>query len=168
MVHILEYEVNAVRTILKDRFWALLFFSLSIIFTVIYLVLLPSLPTGIISVTFIKFITPLQVVFSVLFGSMMGLIITLNIYAARSKIKTPKAVSTTAAVSTLVNVLCCTPLIPSMLLFFGASSPVLFAYSPPIQSFFGHNYPYFYLLSFFIFFASFHYTAKNICHCKRG
>ncbi len=162
------YEGDAIRLILKDGPYFLLLISLSLIFTVIYFILLPSLPAGTINPGFVVFITPLQVLFAILFGLMLGLIITLNIYTTRSKIKTSKAIPTTAVVSTLVNVLCCTPLIPSVLIFLGASTPILFAYSPPIQLFFGQNYPYFYLLSFFIFFASFHYTSKNICYCKRG
>lgn len=168
MSRLFKYESNVTRAMLRDKFYVWALISLSIIFTAIYLILLPSLPTGTINPKFIVFITPLQVLFSILFGLMLGLIITLNIYSTKSKINTPKTVPTTAVVSTLVNVLCCTPLIPSVLVFLGASTPILFAYSPPIQSFFGQNYPYFYVLSLFVFLAAFHYTAKNIYCCKRG
>ena len=167
-MRLLGYESNVIKIVFADRQYVLLLVSLSIILTAIYLVLLPSLPNETISFRFIRFITPLQVLFSILFGSILGLIITLNIYATRLKIKTSKAVLTTAATSTLINVLCCTPLIPSILIFLGASTPILFAYSPPIQSFFEQNYTYFYIASFFIFFASFHYTSKNIFCCKRS
>jgi hypothetical protein len=163
---LLKYERNAVIMMLQDSSYAILLVSLSIIFTAIYIVLLPSLPNGTISITFVQFITPLQIIFSILFGSMLGLIITLNVYAARSKIKTPKRAPTIAFISTFVNVLCCTPLIPSVFTFLGASTSVLFTYSPKIQSFFEQNYPYFYLVSFLLFFASFHYASKNIFCCK--
>ena len=166
---LLKYERIVMRMVLKDRRHVLLLVLLSAIFTAIYLVLLPSLPNGTINPMFIEFITPMQIIFSFIFGIMIGLMITLNIYAARLKIHTSKAGTVAGAlIGTLVNALCCTPIIPSILALLGASTPVLFAYSPHIQAFFEQNYPYFYILSFLIFLAAFHYTAKNISCCKRG
>lgn len=165
---LLKYERIVVEMVLKDRRYVFLLTLLSAIFTAIYLVLLPSLPNGTINPMFIEFITPIQIIFSFIFGIMIGLMITLNVYAAKLKIHTSKSGPVAGILVTLVNALCCTPIIPSILVFFGASTPVLFAYSPHIQTFFEQNYPYFYILSFLIFLAAFHYTAKNISCCKRG
>ena len=166
---LLKYERIVMRMVLKDRRHVLLLVLLSAIFTAIYLVLLPSLPNGTINPMFIEFITPMQIIFPFIFGIMIGLMITLNIYAAKLKIRTSKGGPVAGVlIGTLVNALCCTPIIPSILAFLGASTPVLFAYSPHIQAFFEQNYPYFYILSFLIFLAAFHYTAKNISCCKRG
>ena len=166
---LLKYERIVMHMVLKDRRHVLLLVLLSAIFTAIYLVLLPSLPNGTINPLFIEFITPMQIIFSLIFGIMIGLMITLNIYAAKLKIHTPKGGPVAGVlIGTLVNALCCTPIIPSILALLGASTPVLFAYSPHIQAFFEQNYPYFYILSFLIFLAAFHSTAKNISCCKRG
>ncbi len=168
-MYLLKYERIVMHTLLKNRCYTFLLVILSTIFTAIYLILLPSLPNGTINPMFIEFITPIQIIFSVIFGIMIGLMITLNIYAAKLKIHTSKGGPIAGVlIGTLVNALCCTPIIPSILVFFGASTPVLFAYSPHIQAFFEQNYPYFYILSFLIFFAAFHYTAKSISCCKRG
>ena len=154
--------------VLKDRRYFFLLALLSSIFTAIYLVLLPSLPNGTINPMFIEFITPIQIIFSFLFGVMIGLMITLGIYAAKLKIRSPKGGPVAGVlISALVNALCCTPIVPSILAFLGASTPILFAYSPHIQAFFEQNYTDFYILSLLIFLVSFHYTAKNISCCKR-
>ena len=165
---LLKYERTVIRMVIDDRRYVFLLVLLSIISTAIYLVLLPSLPNGTINPMFIKFITPIQIIFSLIFGIMIVLTITLNIYAAKLKIHTSKGGPAAGVlIGTLVNALCCTPIIPSILAFGGASTPVLFAYSPHIQAFFEQNYPYFYILSFLIFLVAFHYTAKNISCCKR-
>ena len=166
---LLKYELNIIQKILKDRFYVFMLIILSAIFTTIYLILLPSLPNGAINLMFIKFITPIQIIFSFVFGFMISLIITLNLYAKNLKIRTSKSGTVVGVlISTLVNALCCTPIVPSILVVLGASTPVLFAYSPHIQAFFEQSYPYFYTLSFLIFIAAFHYTAKNIYCCKNG
>ncbi len=165
---LLKYERIVMQTLLKNRHYTFLLVVLSAIFTVIYLVLLPSLPNGTINPIFIEFITPLQIIFSFVFGIMISIMITINLYARKLKIHTSKSGTVAGVlVGTLVNALCCTPIIPSILAVLGASTPVLFAYSPHIQAFFEQRYPYFYLLSFFIFLAAFHYTAKNISCCKK-
>ncbi|MCL4389419.1 hypothetical protein M1397_02280 [Candidatus Marsarchaeota archaeon] len=164
---LLKYERTVMQMVLKDRRYVFLLVLLSAVFTAIYLVLLPSLPNGTINPLFIKFITPTQIIFSFIFGIMISLMIVLNIYAAKLKIHTSKGGPIVGVIGTLVNALCCTPIIPALLAFLGASTPVLFAYSPHIQAFFEHNYPYFYVISLLIFLAAFHYTAKNIFCCKR-
>ena len=166
---LLKYERIVMQMVLMDRRYVFLLVLLSVIFTALYLVILPSLPNGTINPMFIEFITPIQIIFSFIFGIMVSLMITLNIYAARLKLHTSKGGPAAGVlIGTLVNALCCTPIIPSILALLGASTSVLFAYSPHIQAFFEQNYPYFYILSFLIFLASFHYLAKNISCCKRG
>ena len=66
---LLKYERVVMHMVLKDRRYFFLLALLSSIFTAIYLVLLPSLPNGTINPMFIEFITPIQIIFSFLFGS---------------------------------------------------------------------------------------------------
>lgn len=175
MMHLFEYEGNAIRAILNDRLYALLMISLSIIITVIYLILLPSLPNGTISPKFIRFITPLQVIFSIIFGTLLALIIVLNLYFRRVRkvLKSGSAASNTtvtAVASTFVNLLCCTPILPSIIALFGASTPLIFNLSVPVEAFFENNYIYFYFMSAILFVVSIHYISKNVSCCvlKRG
>jgi hypothetical protein len=179
LMSLFEYEGNAIRAMLQDRFYALLLVSLSIAFTAIYLVLLPSLPNGAISLTFVRFITPIQIAFSIIFGLLLGLIITLNlsIRGIRNRAKSKNATagaSAGAILSTFVNVLCCTPVVPSVVALFGASTPLVFGYSVPVEAFFENNYVYFYFISAILFVVSIHYISKSAYCCtvkrdgKRG
>lgn len=165
---LLEYESNAIRMILKNSRYVLLLVSLSIVFTALYLVLLPSLPNGTVSLTFVRFITPIQIVFSIIFGVLLGLTITLNlsIRGIRNSSKSKNAAteaSAGAVLSTFVNLLCCTPIVPSIIALFGASTPFLFAYSVPVDAFFENNYIYFYFISAILFVVSIHYISKSAC-----
>lgn len=174
MMHMFEYESNVIRIILKDKRYVLLFISLSIIITAIYLVLLPSLPNGTINPEFIRFITPLQIVFSIIFGILLSLTIVLNLYNIRatrsSKSNNLVAGEAGAVASTFVNLLCCTPILPSIIALFGASTPLVFNLSVPLEVFFENNYIYFYFVSAVLFVVSIHYISKNISCCvlKRG
>lgn len=153
---------------LQGRVYLYSFALLSVAITLLYVVLLPSLPNGAINLQVVRYITPLQVVFAVIFGVMLSLIITLNVYAFRINSPGAKATTVGSILSSLVNGLCCTPLIPSIIAFFGASSEVVFRYSPPIEAFFEFYYPYFYLLSAVILAYALLRLGKNIVCCMPG
>lgn len=151
---------------MSRRAYNLSFLSLSSLTSVLYMFLLPSLPLGGFTFYAIRFITPVQVGFAVAFGILLSLVIILNVYAFRVNASSGKRLTLGSVLASLVNGLCCTPLIPTLLALSGASTPILFEYSPRIQAFFAFNYAYFYLLSVFLLVLSIHYLARNISRCS--
>ena len=162
----LGYERNTMSILFSQRKYAATFLILSALVSVFYLFLLPSLPDGTFTLYAIAFITPLQVAFAFVFGILFSLVIVLNEYSFKIRAAGAKGLTVGSILASLVNGLCCTPLIPTLLALFGASTPVLFEYSPRIQAFFEFNYPYFYLLSALALLVSVHYLSKNISCCK--
>jgi hypothetical protein len=159
-------ERNALRLAFSKRNYVAIFTVLAIAISVLYLYLLPSLPDGVLIAPYaINFITPLQEVFSLVFGVLFSLVIVLNIYAFRMHAPSRKSFTIGSILASLVNGLCCTPIIPTLIALSGASTPILFDYSPRIQAFFEFNYPYFYLLSAALLLVSVHYLSRNITSC---
>ncbi|MEM3671347.1 MAG: hypothetical protein QW767_06355 [Thermoprotei archaeon] len=126
--------------------------------------LLPSLPLGALVPYAVRFITPVQVAFALIFGVLISLVATLNVYAFRMHASSVKAI-TLGSILSLVNGLCCTPLIPSVIAMAGASTPVLYDVSPRLQAFFEFNSQYFYALSVALLFISIHYLSRSITSC---
>ena len=127
--------------------------------------LLPSLPLGALEPYAIEFITPVQVVFAVIFGVLISLVVTLNVYAFSMRVSSAKSLTVGSALASLVNGLCCTPLIPSLIAMTGVSTPVLYEISPRLQAFFEFNSQYFYALSVVLLLISVHYLSRSISSC---
>jgi hypothetical protein len=158
----------AVWLVLGEKLYVFLFIFLSPIISIFYLFLLPSLPNGGLEFFAIQFISPLQVFFSLIFGILLSFIIILNAYTFK-ELRSPSGTKTAigGVLSTFVNVLCCTPVIPSLIALTGASTPTLFEYAPPIEAFFENYYPYFYLLSAGLMALSVYYLSRTIVTCQR-
>jgi hypothetical protein len=163
----LHYERFALGAVFTGRAYLSLFIGLSVSISVLYLFLLPSLPEGALVPYAIDFITPIQVAFALIFGVLISVVVTLNIYAFRIHASSVKGITVGSVLASLVNGLCCTPLIPSLIAVTGVSTPVLYTISPRIQGFFESNYPYFYALSAILLLVSVHYLSRNIYCCPR-
>jgi hypothetical protein len=161
----LGYERNAVSMVFSRRWGSALFLVLSTSISAFYLFLLPSLPDGTFTFGAIAFITPLQTAFAFAFGILFSLVVVMNVFSFKIRAAGAKGLTIGSILASLVNGLCCTPLIPTLFALLGASTPVLFEYSPRIQAFFEFNYPYFYLLSAIALVGSVHYLSKNISCC---
>ena len=149
-----------------EKKYIVTFVILGVLISALYMYLLPSLPDGVLIAPYaIQFITPVQEAFALIFGILLSLVIVLNIYAFRMHSSAGKRLTVGSVLASLVNGLCCTPLIPTLIALSGASTPVLFDYSPRIQAFFEFNYQYFYLLSAALLFISVHYLSRNIYSC---
>jgi hypothetical protein len=98
----------------------------------------------------------------------MSLVLLLNVLAFSMRANAQAKLTVGSFLASLVNGLCCTPLIPSLIALTGVSTPVLFRFVPPIEAFFEFNYPYFYLLSTGLLFVSLHYLSRNIICCKKS
>jgi hypothetical protein len=159
-------ERNALRLAFSEKKYIATFVALAATISILYMYLLPSLPDGVLIAPYaINFITPLQEGFALVFGVLFSLVIVLNIYAFRMHASSGKRLTIGSVLASLVNGLCCTPIIPTLIALSGATTPILFDYSPKIQAFFEFNYPYFYLLSAALLLISVHYLSRNIISC---
>ncbi len=162
---LIQYEFNALSILTSEKKYLVMLILLSVLICTLYLFLLPSLPDGALVFYAIYFITPLQVAFAIGFGVLISLVITLNVYAYRIRTSSRKSLTVGSILASLVNGLCCTPLIPSIVALTGVSTPVLYSISPRIQAFFEFNYGYFYALSLLLLLVSVHYLSRNISCC---
>jgi len=161
------YLAEALGLVFERRTYFYSFLFLSVAISSLYIVLLPSLPLGSLNLQVVRFITPLQPAFAIIFGFLLSLVILFNVYSAKYRVNGVKAITVGSILASAVNGLCCTPVIPSLIAIFGASSTVVFEYAPPIQAFFERDYPYFYLLSAMLLLFSLQRSSKNIVCCKR-
>jgi hypothetical protein len=159
------YLPAAFTLVFERRAYLYSFLFLSIAMSSLYIVLLPSLPLGTLNFQVVRFITPLQLTFAVIFGILLSLVVIINIYSVKFRVKGTKAITIGSVLASAVNGLCCTPIIPSLIAILGASSTVIFEYAPPIQAFFERDYPYFYLLSALLLLLSLQRSSKNIVCC---
>jgi len=162
---LIHHEFNALSILVSEKKYLVMLALFSISICTLYLFLLPSLPDGGLAFYAIYFITPLQVVFATCFGILISLVITLNVYAYRIKTSSRRGLTIGSILASLVNGLCCTPLIPSLMALTGVSTPVLYSISPRIQAFFEFNYGYFYALSLILLLVLIHYLSRNISCC---
>lgn len=133
-------------------------------FTFMYMILLPSLLLGKITLKALAYITPVEFVFSVLMGSALSLVLVMNVYALRTTRSTcsRKAVALSIIAGIVPNSLCCTTLIPTVIGLLAVSTSVLFTVSPAIQSFLGRYATAFYSLSLFSLLYSLQLIAKDV------
>jgi hypothetical protein len=159
------YIVRAFILIVNKRVYLMILICSSFLVSLFYMFLLPSLPTGSFSIYAIRFITPLQIAFATIFGVLMSLVLLLNFFALKVRAKGQVKFTAGSLLASLVNGLCCTPLISSFVALTGVSTPVLLRFVPPIEAFFEFNYAYFYLLSAALLLFSLHYLSRNIVVC---
>lgn len=148
------------------RIYVIAFLILATLITSLYIIILPMLPFGAFFLPAIRFITPLQIFFSFAMGILFSLLIVISLRSHAYGLKINKGTGSGAILTSIVNVFCCTPIIPSIVGVLGASSPVIFSYSPPIQHFFAVDYPIFYLLSVLLLTYSILKVASSIGCCR--
>jgi hypothetical protein len=162
----LDPDYRGLSLAFSEKKYGVAFAISSISISVLYFYMLPSLPDGVIIAPYaIQFITPIQEVFAIIFGVLFSLVIVLNIYAFKMHTSSGKRLTVGSIIASLVNGLCCTPIVPTLIALTGASTPMLFDISPRIQAFFEFNYPYFYLLSTALLLVSVHYLSRSISSC---
>ncbi len=113
-----------------------------------YMILLPSLVIGRVTFQALEFLTPVEFVFAILMGSLLSLVIVMNVFALRN-VRTcrRRAGAISLLASILPNSLCCTTIIPSVIGLLAPSTTVLFTLSPAIQAFLVRYAVAFYVLS---------------------
>ncbi len=128
-----------------------------------YMILLPSLVIGRVTFQALEFLTPVEFVFAILMGSLLSLVIVMNVFALR-KIRTCRrrtgAISLLASI--LPNSLCCTTIIPSVIGLLAPSTAVLFTLSPAIQAFLVRYAVSFYAASAVLLIYSLQLIAREV------
>ncbi len=128
-----------------------------------YMVLLPSLIIGKITLQALGYITRVEFVVSVLMGSALSLVLVMNIYAVRrAKTCSRKSVALSIVTGILPNSLCCTTIIPTVIGLLAVSTSVLFTVSPAIQAFLARYATAFYFLSLLSLLYSLQLIAKDV------
>lgn len=154
---------SATGLVLRRRPYQALATVLGVGLTFMYMVLLPSLILGKITLQALGYITPVELAFSVLMGPALSLVVVMNIYALRkAKTCSRKAVALSIVAGILPNSLCCTTVIPTVIGFLAVSTTFLFALSPAIQAFLARYATAFYFLSLLSVLYSLQLISKDL------
>ena len=139
MIRSALYETgSAVGLVLSRPAYRLLALIIFISALALYLFLLPTAFTaGSIGLISLRYLNAELVIFSLLLAGLLSLSLALNIYAFRSSARRKGSVLTAGALasSLLPSTLCCTPVLPTIMAFLGASAPQIFGLSGRVQGF---------------------------------
>lgn len=118
--------------------YRLLFLVLATLVAFLYSILLPFGFTQRLSLDNWHYLDAEQIGFSFAFGLLIGWIVTLQVYAVRRLARGRGQTLTFGAIvgSLLPSMLCCTPVVPTVLAVFGLSTVSIYGLSGRIQSFF--------------------------------
>lgn len=161
----LNISAKAISSTLGIRKYFTIFIVLSIILTALYIIILPMLPFGAFFLGAVSFITPLQIFFSISMGLMFSVLVTISMRSHSFGSAIEKKTGLTSVFSSVVNLFCCTPILPTLFGFIGAVVPFFGGYSTPLQYFFATEYPIFYALSIFLILYAILKTSSNLGCC---
>ena len=125
--------------VFASRGYRLLAGGLFVAFLTLYLFLLPGAYTGgIIGWVSLRFLTPTLVFFSLLLAALVSLSLTFSVYGFRTAAAARGHGASLLSVVTSImpGLLCCTPVVPTVLALLGASTPTIFGLSGRIQGIF--------------------------------
>ena len=162
----LKLSLRTIYELFTIRKYNVIFVLFFIAITALYFILLPMLPFGTFFLSAVRFITPIQVIFSIVMGFLFSILILLSMRSHALGVRINKGAGAASVLTSIVNVFCCTPIIPLFIGIAGASSPFIFRYSPRVQYFFAVDYPIFYLVSVLLLTYSVLTVASNIGCCK--
>ncbi len=151
-------------TVFKTRLYAGIFSVLFVSILLIYGYLLISSATGILD--FGRYYLYFDIVSSIAISFLISLVVTLNIYAYRSKAKTSKKLSVGSILSAVLpSSLCCTSIVPSLLAVGGLSTSFIVGNTGKIQSIFSVYGPVFIGIGAAAAFFGLIQINKNINSC---
>lgn len=154
---------TAMGLVLRGRSYQALAVGLGGGFTFMYMILLPSLLLGKITLQSLGYLTSLDFAFSVLMGPTLSLVVVMNLYALRrAKACSRKAVALSIVTGILPNSLCCTTIIPTLIGLLAVSTSVLFTVSPAIQAFIARYATAFYIVSLLSLLYSLQLIASDL------
>lgn len=117
-----------------------LFGSVAVGVALLYTLMLPAAYTQRLSFANWRYLDARDVAFSAVFGLLVGWVVSAQVYAARLLVRSGHATGGVALLlSLLPNMLCCTPVVPTLLALGGVSTVGIYQLSGRIQSFFAHQ-----------------------------
>lgn len=161
---------SPVRDIFRQGAYRWLFAGLSLTFALVYSLVLPSWYTQRFSFTNWRYLDPQLLTFSVLLGLLLGWILALQIYAFRRlAVRQNQGLTLVAAVGALLpNLLCCTPVVPTVLAAFGLSAWTLLGVNTRIDGFFGVEKTWFLVASAALLVGMAVWSAKRVACAACG
>lgn len=130
--------ISVLKEVFRTPRYLYLFLPLAILTIGVYTILLPYEFTQRVSFVNWNFLTPQMMLFSVLLGTSMAMIITLQLFSIHKVAlsKTSSAPGFGFILSLLPTMTCCSPLVPTLLATLGMSGIGVASTSGTIQSFF--------------------------------
>ena len=166
MIRSALYETgSAVGLVLSRPAYRLLALIIFVPMLALYLFLLPSAFTGgSIGLISLRYLNAELMIFSLLLAGLLSLSLALNIYAFRTSTRRKGSVLTAGALasSLLPSTLCCTPAVPTILAFLGASAPQIFGLSGRVQGFIATYETAFLSLASILLLISLRLAAKSV------
>jgi hypothetical protein len=161
-------EAAALRLVLSDRIYRAAYPPLAIAVGFAYGIALPGLTLGSVGLVALRFLTPTQAAFAAAIGLLLPLVVLLNLFMWRhpacvrggSPGRRPTALSG-AVLGVLPNMLCCSPVIPTLVALFAAGSSAV-AVSAPLQYIFARYEAPFYLVAALLVLLSLRSAARRI------
>lgn len=137
-----RYELGTLR-------YLLLFAVTAALTALFYSILLPFQYTQAFSFANWQYLNGELLAFSLAFGLLLGLTLTFQVYAMRQLVvRRSSGLSVGALIASMLpSMLCCTPVIPTILAMVGLSTVGIYGTSGVIQSFFAHQETLFLLAS---------------------
>lgn len=141
MIMVFQHIKDAIRSVFSSKKYIALGVGSFAIFLLLYLFTLPATYTGgRIGLISLRLLNVKLAVFSFVMAFLIALIIPFTVYSFKRGTKVRKATTAGGFIgSILPPLLCCSPLIPSVVAMFGAVSPAVFGISGSIQGFIATN-----------------------------
>ena len=162
----LNHIKDAVRIVFSSRKHIFIAVVIFIAFFVLYIFTLPATYTGgRVGIISLRMLTPLQGAFAFVMALFISLIVPFTIYAFKMGRKAKKASTATGFIaSVLPPILCCSPLLPTLVATLGAVSPI-FGFSSSLQGFIATNATYILLGATLLLVYALVQTAKSTKEC---
>ena len=162
----LNHIKDAARIVFLSRKYIFIAIASFIAFFVLYIFTLPATYTGgRIGIISLRLLTPLQGAFAFVMALFISLIIPFTVYAFKMGGKAKKGSTATGFIaSVLPPIICCSPLLPTLVATLGAISPI-FGFSRSLQGFIATNETYILLGATLLLGYALVQTAKSTKEC---
>lgn len=161
-------EVTALRQLFSSPPYVIAYATAVPLVGLAYALLLPGLLLGSYQLWVLRFLTPTEVIFAGAMGTLLPLVLLLNVYGWSHPACRPAGRSSTDVsflallVGVIPNALCCTPIIPLVLAVF-VSGATLVSLSAPVQYFLGTYAVVLYAVSALALWGSLRVASRRVC-----
>jgi len=162
----LNHIKDSARIVFSSKKYIFIAVASFVSFFVLYIFTLPATYTGgRVGIISLQMLTPLQGFFAFVMALFISFIIPFTVYAFKTGGKARKGSTATGFIaSVLPPILCCSPLLPTLVATLGAVSPI-FGFSSSIQGFIATNETYILLGATLLLGFALIQTAKSTKEC---